>query len=149
MPAFHWCSTSLDIGSIIQPGNWGRIVRKFGWNHGHSGNEAALEHIRLTEFSHLPSRLDAAFYLADQQAASFYGQGQVNHLMVLYEVELLQPEANSHRTYWDGVRPSGDLGLEWARKYWRGEPPDGNINISKQERLTLSALKVVRRIEDF
>jgi hypothetical protein len=118
---FHLNSTGLENGSIIQPGNWGRIIRIYGWNHGRAIFESAMEHVRQTLFGHLPSRLDCAFFFDDLGEAQFYrGSDPSRHMMLLYEVEIVDRTAIQHRTDYRNASPSGELGLSWAVDYWAG-----------------------------
>src|SRR5262245_46478650 len=57
----HASSILLGPGSIILPGNWGRIIRAGGERHNRWPDEQVLEAVRLARYPKLPSRLDACF----------------------------------------------------------------------------------------
>ena len=58
---FHLSGAMLEPGSLILPGNWGRVIRSAGWRHDYSLRELALEDARVSRYPDRPSRLDAAF----------------------------------------------------------------------------------------
>ncbi|WP_052731806.1 hypothetical protein [Devosia geojensis] len=123
---FHLNSTPLGVGSIVEPGNWGRIIRLYGLSHGRFAIEAAMEDVRANEFAHLPSRLEAAFFFDDVHEAKHYADADNSRrLMLLYQVELVDNRATLHRTDWRNNVPDGHLSLDWIRRYWLGEmlPP--------------------------
>lgn len=143
---YHLSSAGLEEGSVILPGNWGRTIRKFGWQHGRAIYETILEHVRAQEFSHLPSRLECAFFFDDENEARFYWNGDLGRtLMRLYEVEILDPSRPVHRTDWRGISPQGPLDTTWAKNYWRGRflPPEPNGH-SYTETLMVTRLRVIR-----
>jgi hypothetical protein len=43
---FHLSGAMVAPGSIIEPGNWGRMIRALGWQHNCAMREAALEGAR-------------------------------------------------------------------------------------------------------
>ena len=58
MPFFHVSGAMLEPGAVISTGNWGRIIKQLGWQHGRSVFEVALEDQRARNFPQLPSRFD-------------------------------------------------------------------------------------------
>ena len=145
---FHLNSTGLGIGSIIQPGNWGRIIRTYGWNHNRAMVEAAMEHVRQAVDPNLPARLDCAFFFDDLQEALFYRGSDASRLMmVLYEVQILDEEAVQLSTDYRNTGPSGGLNLNWANDYWTGKmgPQAGPTGAIKcQETLAVTSLMIVQ-----
>ncbi|QQO31164.1 DUF2441 domain-containing protein [Bradyrhizobium diazoefficiens] len=118
MPYFA-CSLLLEAGSVVRPGNWGRIVRLIGNRHTEWPRETILEEVRAKEFPALPSRFDCAFVIDAEEEARFYFS-KFAPLAVLYEVALIGPAAKSHEADWKGTGPYDDT-KEWARRYWRGD----------------------------
>jgi hypothetical protein len=145
LPYYHISSSKLGPGSIIEPGNWGEIIKTFGWKHSAAQAEVALEHVRLTNFGHLPSRLACTYCLSSLEGGLAYLQhnqppdGAMPH--ILYEVEMVDPTAAQHAASWRRVAPAGPLGLDWAMLYWRGDPHPEDP--SAMEILSLSALRIV------
>jgi hypothetical protein len=148
---FHCSSSLLSPGSIIEPGNWGRIIKNSGWDHNCSFREVVLEHIRINEFSAKPSRLLSIFLLGDQTEARFYAASDGRQsTMLAYEVELLDPAAPTHSADWRHVAPEGELNLDWARAYWRGAHfprlVEGEWDVECREIICASAARVLRRL---
>jgi hypothetical protein len=49
--AFYHCgSTPLENGSIIKAGNWGCIIRLYGWAHNLTFRECVFDYVRQMEF---------------------------------------------------------------------------------------------------
>jgi hypothetical protein len=142
---FHATTCLLEAGSVIRPGNWGRIVRLVGPAHTEWQREESLERVRAAEFSKLPSRFDCAFVVDDLEEVQYY-QSRFARLSVIYEVELIDHTASTHVADWKGTGPYDDT-LEWTRRYWRGDVmPHPETHLQLRERLTLSSLRVVRMI---
>lgn len=147
MAYFHGNSTPLGAGSVILPGNWGRIIRNLGWTHPFALREALFEHVRQTEFPNAVSRLECAYFFDNEPDAERY-RAEPSHIqtMLLYEVELVDPQARQFATDYRRVNPHGPVDTEWVRAYWRGEmlPPEGAL--SYREILSVTPLRVVRRL---
>ncbi len=147
---FHFNSSLLAPGSIIRPGNWGRIVRLIGNQHGEWERERILEHVRQTEFPHLPSRWDCIFFFENAAEAELYNSTlnvTDKSLSILYEVEVTSPLAPQHVADWKGTGPYDSN--EWARRYWRGDIMPGRGPAPKplcREVLAVTSLLVVREV---
>ena len=140
MPYFA-CSLMLEPGSIIRPGNWGRIVRAIGPKHPEWQRETILEQVRQAEFPALPSRFQCAFVIDDLDELKYYAS-KASPLGLLYQVTLIDQGAAAHVADWKGTGPY-DHTTEWARRYWRGDVmPHPETNLKLRERLTLSRLRV-------
>lgn len=146
---FHFNSTPLGPGSVILPGNWGRIIRLVGNKHREWSREQRLEQIRQTEFPFLPSRLECVFFFSSKAAADKYKALAGSPFLLMYEVELLDLDVTQHEADWKGTGPYGDDG-EWARRYWRGDVmPDREAlpGALSREMLAVTPLRVVRRMD--
>jgi hypothetical protein len=117
---FHLCSTPLQGGAIIQPGNWGRIIRFFGQAHNRWLAESAMEDVRQKEFPDLPSRWSSSFFFDNESEARGY-QAAHAAFLILYEVELVDLRAAIHRADYRRNVPNATPSLDWCRAYWRGE----------------------------
>lgn len=150
-PLFFLASLHLAPGSIIQPGNWGRIIEKyetpsmarqtFG-NMNLVARELVFELVRVKSYPSRPSRLQAAFCcptLADLQ--QYRPKTDPNNFQLVYEVELVDPAQPTHvapLTMIDFAEGTIFLNETRARadRYWTGHP-DG-----PQEVVTLSSLRI-------
>lgn len=127
---FHVAPILLGEGSIIQPGNWGRILKMY---RGQEANavvfrEHVFEQIRASEFPNKPSRLDCMFLLRTMEEAVRYREA-ASGLGLIYEVAVNTAEAEIHLgDYNFGGAISAVKLLEGmpqvARKYWAEEATD-------------------------
>ena len=140
---YYACSYPLAPGSVVEPGNWGRILMKYTANDPGQQllvRELIFENTRLSAFPNKPSRLEAAFVFKTRDAVppDFLGSRRFD---LLYEVELVDPSALSHKAGMNLVDwPSGEsveMLFERARRYWAGE------EIAIPELVTLSPLRIV------
>jgi hypothetical protein len=123
---FHSCPILLGPGSLILPGNYGRVIEARGTDHPHWKREALLEEIRAAEFREKPSRLSATFSCPTLESACAY-----RHAMALkggfqfqriYKVEKFVPDAPEHCADFNTVEllpRRNDTCEDAARLYWR------------------------------
>jgi hypothetical protein len=158
MDYYHLSGGLLATGSIIEPGNWGRIIRAWGWQHPHALRELALEHARLSRFNHRPSRLESAFALMSLGEAKLFGQEPGFEKHLLYRVSLCDENAKSHVTDSRLCMPRGSFRSDWADVYWLNDAdqpaaiPGVNWNdaiqgVQLREFLTLSPLRIEERLD--
>ncbi|QGZ56699.1 hypothetical protein [Paraburkholderia acidiphila] len=154
MPSyFHLCSVQLSPGSVIEPGNWGRIIELYPQDNNVSNAwrtavEQVFEATRLQLTPDAPSRLTSAFAFLSQADAERQ-RPQMGWLNMLYEVELVDPDAVQHIGVFDLLTAAyvidGTRFLPKARglatQYWSGSAADGT-----KELVTASPLRIVRRI---
>ena len=153
---FHLAATVLVQGSIIAPGNFGRVLRFHGWRHTQALREMAIEASRKARFSHLPSRFEAAFAFETQEEAfRFKSTNPGFEAHICYRVRLREPEALCFTTDWRLVSPFGDFFGAWPDVYWHGvittsipgiQWPHGEGAILHREMLTLSHLVIEERL---
>lgn len=151
---FHFTSVRLAPGSVIEPGNYGRVIRCYP-HDGQAANgwklavELAFESQRLVMDRELPSRLDSCFVFEDVHQAHAMKASMGFHFNLLYEVELVDANARVHRAdlglinacyrsepnrlFWDKVHDA-------ACSYWSGAI--GTI----PELLTLSPIRILREV---
>lgn len=136
----------LDKGSIILPGNFGRIVKKYNPNSVNFdilSRETIFEQIRQQEFNTKPSRLHCLFLLESLEQAIHY-RNQYAVWNLIYEVSINSENLTIHRGSYSFNVPSavpifGTTGTisppnilhnngyynglpELARTYWRTDP---------------------------
>ncbi|WP_157094164.1 hypothetical protein [Brucella pseudogrignonensis] len=128
MPFYHCAPLRLGAGSIIEPGNWGRIKRSFEQLPTQNYREIAYEFGRLALNPAAPSRLDCVFCCETLAEANNY-LAQNAPASVIHEVVPTNPHAVIFRTSWDFVgnvnpnivTPFADL-ENGIRSYWAGNP---------------------------
>lgn len=150
-PPYFWAAgLSLAGGSIVEPGNWGRVMRRQQWSHGNvvvgTARELGLELIRREVAPNAPSRLDCAFAFLKGNGARQFLASTPGRTDVVYEVELVEPDAPHLIADLSefGALIQQPTGLEFAAvatRYWAGTAST-NPNA---ELLTLSPLRVLRR----
>lgn len=133
---FHCAPIELGVGSIVQPGNWGRILNLYETDNGQININAANE--CLLEWGHKllapakPSRLSAVFTLPSlQDAIAFRNKHQ--RLSIIHEVEPTDPNANRHEgDYEIAITPYRgryfSQMLQFPTLYWT-QQPTANIEI--------------------
>jgi len=138
---YYFCSYPLEVGSIVKPGNWGRILTKYT----KEGSlwlplrEMIFESVRLKDFKDKPSRLETAFVFESIKHATDFSQSRP--LDLLYAVQLVEQQALSHLggmnlCAWDEGERIEQI-LEKARRYWACD------DIETPELITKSALRVI------
>ena len=157
MPFYHSAPVVLTPGSIIESGNWGRIIRTVGDRHGRWQREQLFEAVRARQpnAALLPPRLDAAFACTSEDGLRHYHAVQLmggSLPAVLYEVEKVDANALEHRTNFNlpVMNVPGLDDEQTAERYWQGDYAhiiaDGPNTFHCEEMLTLSALRVVRQL---
>lgn len=145
-PYFWICGLDIRPGAVIEPGNWGRIVRFRGTGHPAIGRELLFERIREEINPNAPSRFDCAFVCPTSEGAERFRRAIRNRWSDLtYEVELENPDAPFFVAKIDLIdqyqnAPTTDHAA-LARQYWEGTD---STNPSA-EILTLSPLRITRR----
>ena len=150
---YHSASVLLRPGSVIEPGNYGRMLGTYRNDNGPNGwklaTELALETRRARDFSALPSRLSCCFAFLDVASALATRDRLGGLTNILYEVELADDDASSHIGDFDLISrcyiPRPDLAFlqtieDVGTTYWRGKPG------GTRELLTNSGLRVVRQV---
>ena len=149
---YHCSPSWLEPGSIIRPGNYGRILKMIGANHTHWLREQFLELIRTQEFPDKPSRLTSAFTCEHLNAIRWFRESNCA-MGVVYEVELVNPDANRHTTDFNLIQPiPGEVDdmCDISRRYWRAShwiTIEGRPELRCAETLMETGLKVVREVE--
>jgi len=119
---FHASGMLLAPGSVVLPGNFGRIIHKLGPAHNLYQYETALELSRVVKYPQYLSRLGCVFlwasygdYLAFRAQDESYFRS-----MVMYKVEIVDLEAPCLISRMDLCRPNvlPNYDMEWANKYW-------------------------------
>ena len=148
---YYYCySLPLEPGSIIKPGNWGRIINTYtpesSPNSWLFSRELIFEQIRLSEFPEKPSRLESIFLCLDEATIKEFKIATNRNLDIIYKVELVdsgEPQHTGDYTLADIQRNDNFFSLkEKAIKYWKGE------GITKAELITTSRIQVIEMIKE-
>ena len=160
MPLFHTTHAPLPIGTVLQPGRWGDVFRTQYFFDASSANgalagwrlasELIIEDVRRGEFPDLPSRLACIFAHDEGQIArSWLPPGAINATHFIYEVELVDVSAPTHRAAlnlmsainrFSASEPFCSLTERLARAYWRGD------DIHIPEIVIASPLRILRQL---
>lgn len=142
------CSYPLKPSSIVEPGNWGRILRQYTVQAGNPWlviRELIYERIRTESFLSKPSRFDSTFLCLSEIDLKQFVQETSRRFDLCYEVRILDPNAPSHLgcTRIQNIENTDSISNieRKAREYWSG------ANIKLSEHITTSALEIVRRID--
>lgn len=151
---YHAAPIILETGSIVLPGNWGRIVTTVGETHPRWLAEKTFEKIRTAKFPDLPSRLRACFACTSEAGLRFFIKTgfKGNPPLVLYEVETVsdRPQHLADYNLFQVNKPGETLEGN-AERYWRGDfwytIADGPAPGWRcEEIVTESPLRIIRRI---
>ena len=152
MSKYYWlCSYPLGAGSIINPGNWGRMVKHYtpqrASNPWLALKEYIFENVRLRNYLDKPSRLESIFLCESLENLQRF-KSECNgsrDLDLAFEVEILEEKANIFRTDWQFVNISQAESIKDLEKkadvYWN---PQGEIK--NPEILTTSKIRVLNQL---
>lgn len=88
MNLFHVAPIPLGVGSVIEPGNFGRLMTLNDAGSFAAHREAVFECIRAKNFIDKPSRLESIFCCLDEESIREY-RTRFAPLGICYEVELI------------------------------------------------------------
>lgn len=153
---FHMTAIRLEPGSIIKPGNWGRILRRYQRIHANNqsfgdpwilSRELIFEMVRRQSYPDKPSRWESAFcFLSPDDIAPYRQVNDSGKLNIVYRVEIVDDDAPKHFGGLDALSwlPEGGVFVEnyeaIAAMYW-SQPLPG-----PQELVTTSRLRVLEEI---
>ncbi len=134
MSLFHCAPIKLGVGSIIEPGNWGRLHTFHDWSPEsveRGFGELALEYARQKFQPNAPSRLNCVFCLEDEIAARNYVEQHAKQ-SVLHQVIPVEEDGQSPAQFrtkysliWalqrEAMSPLKALELN-IQRYWQGNP---------------------------
>lgn len=143
------CSYPLAPGSIVNPGNWGRIIRQY--NTGGFGNpwilfrEEVFEKVRQSEFPTKPSRYESIFLCETKDTLSQFIQQAKRSLDLAYEVELIDATAPIHRGCLSNLDFAPQENMQSftlkARSYW------GGVNLQRPEIASTSSVRIIAQLQ--
>jgi hypothetical protein len=155
---YHYLPAERPPGSIVKPGNFGRLIRNRHTSVALNGRvfvlgllcrETLWELIRVDKYSHLPSRLDCVFVLPTWTDVKAYGRNNnPDGRQVLHEVILENPGVKFHVGWISHcTMQSGGSFLDQmepkAHAYWSGKTGDPSQG---KELLVAGPVRIVRRV---
>jgi hypothetical protein len=148
MAYYYACSYPLAPGSVVLKGNWGRICQLEPLSSRTLLKEVILEQVREQEYPDRPSRFESTFLCPNLESIHNFIRSTSRHYDLLYEVDLVDPDAVKFETDWSLLPPDNATITEAedaARKYWRPQAPKDDA----KEILVLSDIKIVRRLDRY
>ena len=157
MPLYHSSPSLLAPGSIVLPGNYGRIIKMLGKTHPLWKRERVFEEVRKQRYSAKPSRLTSSFCCTNLDTAYFYMRspslkGETALYPVLYEVEKVDHGAVEHRADFNVVQPLArrpETMSEIATMYWEASlwiAVADAPGIRCEEMITTSPLRILKPV---
>lgn len=154
LECYHITCIPLQKGSIIEAGNWGRIVKLYDYPlHQIAGNvlskELILEATRRDIAPNKPSRLEAAFCCPTLDHIKHFKAANNRNTEIIYKVSI-RNDYPTHYGNWNHVTPqNGNMFfstmIKLANEYWTEDWE--HQHIETPEIVTLSPLTVIERIE--
>lgn len=127
---FHCAPMKLAPGSIIEPGNWGRVMHLYNWNPNNFAlniwREALLEQARQIHAPQKPSRLTSAFAIPSLAEATAYRDRHATTNLI-YQVEPIAENPPTHEGDYEVAifhfsgRYFQQL-FDFGRQYWTVAP---------------------------
>lgn len=126
---FHVAPLILAPGSIIEPGNWGRVLGLTAVLSQQIYRETVLEAVRQELFPDKPSRLKSFFALESlADAIAYRNQNGPTNLIYEVEIESAKSGGNMHRGNYDRVQdfnaPVMQSMKQCAVLYWTETPTE-------------------------
>ena len=119
---YHCAPIMIGLGSIILPGNWGRVLSTHSYRHHHFQREMMFEFVRQREVPEAPSRLQCIFAFASLDEAQQYIAVEDAKAQLVYECEQIDPSAKT----W--IAPLNAFSMRaseavMAEQYWQHSRP--------------------------
>lgn len=149
MPYYYACSYPLTSGSVVEKGNWGRMLRQELIGPGNAARllrEVVFEKVRLQCYPNRPSRFDCNFVCPTVESANQFVKSANRIFDLIYEVEFTDPNASQFETDWSLIKIPENLTLvqaeSLAHQYWSPK----NVNPMNKEILVASGIRILKRI---
>lgn len=149
MTTYFYCySVPLEDGSIIKPGNWGRILKKYTPQNTPNSwslvRELIYENVRKELFPNKPSRFSSIFLCPTEDEIRKFRIAHNRHLDIVYEVEIVDDNQPLHIGDYSIANMQHEDNFDIiefkARKYWTGE------NVAHPEIITASRIKIIKEV---
>jgi hypothetical protein len=118
---YHAAPTMIGEGSIILPGNWGRMLRRHTEASSTLLRECILDSVRTQKFPDKPSRMTALFAVETLEEAIRYRDSNCPNNLI-YELSIDTRDLTIHRGNYNFFMPPGlqvlDGFHQLADRYW-------------------------------
>jgi hypothetical protein len=155
---YHVTHPLLHIGSIIDNGNFGRLLEKYDEHFGDPKilyREEVLELVRKEKYPNKPSRLYSIFLCSSHSVALDYCNIYMQNSNI-YKVEIIDCTKQTHSGFWCPPFPKGYLrsyAYSFAENYWKGiidkiciESYMGKKYITPEEIIVESPVRIIERL---
>lgn len=145
---YHVTSPLLSTGSIIENGNFGRLLEKYNKEFGDISTlyrEEVMESVRKDQYSHKPSRFNSVFLLDSLKNATHYRDFNARNQNI-YKVKIVESQKEIHRGFWCPPFPMGNYRqycFEYATRYWAGSVENVIINTNANTRILVSPVELI------
>lgn len=156
---YHITQPLLATGSVIENGNFGRLLEKYNREFGNLEilyREEVLEFIRKEKYPAKPSRFKSIFLLDSIENAFKYKEVNAPNQNI-YKVKILDSTKPTHKGFWCPNFPPSNYrqyNFEYADKYWKSEIEpinisckDNIISVIPTEIIIESSVRILERIE--
>jgi hypothetical protein len=138
----------LATGSVIEPGNWGRMLRLYTPQAQPNSwllvRELVYEGIRRAHYSAKPSRIVSTFLCLTESDIQEFRIQYNRNFDLMYEVEIIDQNAPRHIGDWTLPNMANTDTVQVfelrAHLYWQGN------DAMKQEIVTPSPVRILRRL---
>ncbi len=173
---YYLCSYPLREGSVVEKGNWGRILRKYPnsqlfeellINSRISGDaiitgdqrtrtviidqkvirELIFERIRRIEFPKVPSRLDCLFVCKTLDGAKSFKSEPGRNLDLIYEVEPTDVNSRMLETDWSWINPIIDKTIHEVEEAARNYWRGEILDPRKRELLWNCGVRILHKVD--
>lgn len=146
MKYYHYAPIPLAAGSIIEPGNWGRLTLQE--RDPLPLLDLSYEYARCLYNPSAPSRLECCFVFPSLQAAEEFSRANTGHQRnILYEVSPVNLGALIYKTKWNlfGLNKADNINIlkQSISDYWNFDQKNPDCN----EVLIGGAIRIAGKIE--
>ncbi|NAW88782.1 DUF2441 domain-containing protein [Photobacterium halotolerans] len=141
------CSYPLEVGSVVNPGNWGRMIKMYDHRFGNPWvllRETLFESVRGKSYPNKPSRLESIFLCEELEEMLHFLKGSNRVLDLIYEVELVDSSLPLHKgclLHTNIVEQDNyDSLTQKAYHYWDA------TSVEHTELVTTSPVRILKRV---
>lgn len=141
------CSYPLEVGSIVNPGNWGRMIKMYDHRFGNPWvllRETLFDSVREKYYQNKPSRFESIFLCEDLTEMTGFLRNSNRFLDLIYEVELVDSTLPLHKGCLIHTsieeQDNYDSFTQKAYKYWDA------TSVKHTEIVTTSSVRILKQV---